>query len=130
MILTVIPDRETDLARIGTTAAAALCGAGITSALPDGLPARRCVAGLEVQCDRAHAPFAKAGFVAVGFQTIESVRLGRFPAKTNLVTLTVVRGPQQNLSLAGIAAKALCGAGVTQPFPDGSSYHGDADDPS
>ena len=34
--------------------------------------------------------------------------------------LTVVRGPETDLGLAVIAAVALCGAGLTIAFPDGS----------
>jgi hypothetical protein len=33
--------------------------------------------------------------------------------------LTIIRGKELDLSLAGIAATALCGAGLTQPFPGG-----------
>ena len=35
--------------------------------------------------------------------------------------LTVIRGKEQDLQLAGIAASAVCGAGLTQPFPGGFS---------
>jgi len=34
--------------------------------------------------------------------------------------LTVIRDREQDLGLAGLAAVALCGAGLTQLFPDGS----------
>jgi len=33
--------------------------------------------------------------------------------------LTVIRDKEQDLQLAGIAATAICGAGLTQPFPGG-----------
>jgi hypothetical protein len=33
--------------------------------------------------------------------------------------LTVIRAREQDLQLAGIAATAVCGAGLTQPFPGG-----------
>jgi len=33
--------------------------------------------------------------------------------------LTIIRGKELDLQLAGIAATALCGAGLTQPFPGG-----------
>jgi hypothetical protein len=33
--------------------------------------------------------------------------------------LTVIRGKEQDLQLAGVAAAAVCGAGLTQPFPGG-----------
>ena len=35
--------------------------------------------------------------------------------------LTVIRDREQDLGLAGLAALALCGAGLTQLFPDGST---------
>ena len=34
--------------------------------------------------------------------------------------LTVIRDREQDLGLAGVAAVALCGAGLAQAFPDGS----------
>jgi hypothetical protein len=33
--------------------------------------------------------------------------------------LTVIRGKELDLQLAGIAATAICGAGLTQAFPGG-----------
>jgi hypothetical protein len=33
--------------------------------------------------------------------------------------LTIIPSKEQDLQLAGIAAAALCGAGLTQPFPGG-----------
>jgi hypothetical protein len=42
--------------------------------------------------------------------------------------LTVIRAKEQDLQLAGIAATAVCGAGLTQPFPDGSPSRGDVAD--
>ena len=38
--------------------------------------------------------------------------------------LTVIRGKEQDLELAGIAATAVCGAGLTQPFPGGFPSRG------
>jgi hypothetical protein len=38
--------------------------------------------------------------------------------------LTVIRGKEQDLQLAGIAATAVCGAGLTQPFPGGFPSRG------
>ena len=34
--------------------------------------------------------------------------------------LTIIRDKEQDLELAGIAAAAVCGAGLTQPFSGGS----------
>jgi hypothetical protein len=42
--------------------------------------------------------------------------------------LTIIRDKEQDLELAGIAATAVCGAGLTQPFPDGSPSRGDVAD--
>ena len=42
--------------------------------------------------------------------------------------LTIIRDKEQDLELAGIAAAAVCGAGLTQPFPDGSPSRGDVAD--
>src|ERR1700683_3604651 len=43
-------------------------------------------------------------------------------------SLTIIRAREQDLQLAGIAAAAVCGAGLTQPFPDGSPSRGDVAD--
>jgi hypothetical protein len=45
-----------------------------------------------------------------------------------LQILTVIRDKEQDLELAGIAATAVCGAGLTQAFPDGSPSRGDVAD--
>jgi hypothetical protein len=42
--------------------------------------------------------------------------------------LTIIRAKEQDLELAGIAATAVCGAGLTQAFPDGSASRGDVAD--
>jgi hypothetical protein len=42
--------------------------------------------------------------------------------------LTIIRAKEQDLELAGIAATAVCGARLTQPFPDGSPSRGDVAD--
>lgn len=42
--------------------------------------------------------------------------------------LSVIRDREQDLSLAGLAAVALCGAGLTQLFPDGSPSRVDVAD--
>jgi len=42
--------------------------------------------------------------------------------------LTVIRDREQDLSLAGLAAVALFGAGLTQLFPDGSPSRVDVAD--
>jgi hypothetical protein len=38
--------------------------------------------------------------------------------------LTIIRDKEQDLQLAGIAATAICGAGLTQPFPGGLPSRG------
>ncbi len=42
--------------------------------------------------------------------------------------LTIIRAKEQDLQLAGIAAAAVCGAGLTQPFPGGFPSRGDVAD--
>jgi hypothetical protein len=42
--------------------------------------------------------------------------------------LTIIRDKEQDLQLAGIAAAAVCGAGLTQPFPGGLPSRGDVAD--
>lgn len=42
--------------------------------------------------------------------------------------LTIIRNREQNLSLAGLAAVALCGAELTRAFPDGSPSRVDVAD--
>ena len=42
--------------------------------------------------------------------------------------LTVIRGKEHDLQLACIAATAICGAGLTQPFPGGLPSRGDVAD--
>ncbi|WP_425150993.1 hypothetical protein [Candidatus Binatus sp.] len=42
--------------------------------------------------------------------------------------LTVIRDKEMDLQLAGIAATAICGAGLTQPFPGGLPSRGDVAD--
>jgi hypothetical protein len=127
LILTVIPDKESDLTFAGI-AAAALCGGGITSPFPDGLPSRPNPAdrgSIEVTCEEANAPFARAGFIQAGFDTIEKLVMPTIPPKSNPVTLKTGPENQQFLQFGDSAADALLGAGLTIAFPDGSSYQGD-----
>lgn len=42
--------------------------------------------------------------------------------------LTVIRDKEMDLQLAGITATAICGAGLTQPFPGGLPSRGDVAD--
>jgi hypothetical protein len=42
--------------------------------------------------------------------------------------LTIIPSKEQDLQLAGIAATAICGAGLTQPFPGGLPSRGDVAD--
>jgi hypothetical protein len=43
-------------------------------------------------------------------------QIGRLIGRNHLGETSVIRDRQQDLSLAGIAAAAICGAGLTQPF--------------
>jgi hypothetical protein len=127
MILTVIRDREQDLTLAGL-AAAALCGAGLTQAFPDGSPSRIDVAdnvSLEVQCDRANGPRVRQGFIRAGFDTIERLADADLAPKQNIVNLKVGPEHQEFLQMVDPAANALCGAGVTVQNADGKSYAGD-----
>ena len=45
-----------------------------------------------------------------------------------MMILTVIRDKEMDLQLAGIAATAICGAGLTQPFPGGLPSRGDVAD--
>jgi len=126
VILTVIRDKQQDLQLAGI-AAAALCGAGLTQAFPGGLPSRDSVAdagSLEVTCDTLNAPRVRAGFVGAGFDTIERVTDPEIPPKTNIVTLAAGPKDQKFLQMADPAFDALCGAGLTVAYADGSSYSG------
>ena len=127
MILTVIRDREQDLGLAGL-AAAALCGAGLTQAFPDGSPSRvdiADIASLEVLCDTANGPRVRQGFIRAGFDTIEKLADADSAPKQNIVTLKVGPEHQQFLQMVDPAADALCGAGVTVQNADGKSYAGD-----
>jgi hypothetical protein len=127
IILTVIPDKESDLTFAGI-AAAALCGGGITSPFPDGLPSRPTPGdrgSIEVTCEQANGPLARAGFIQAGFDTIEKLPMPTIPPKTNPVTIKVGPEDQKYLQFGDSAADALLGAGLTIAFPDGSSYQGD-----
>src|SRR5271156_4531726 len=83
MILTVVHDQESNLA-IAATAAIALFAAGLTQGFPSHDPNNpqkldpyretgAAGGGIQVQCVAANGPFAKAAFVAVKFQVLESV---------------------------------------------------------
>lgn len=127
IILTVIPDRESDLTFAGI-AAAALCGGGITSPFPGGLPSRPNPAdngSIEVTCEEANGPFARAGFIQAGFTTIEVLPMPTIPAQNNPQPLQITPTKQVYLQFGDSAADALLGAGLTAAFPDGSSYQGD-----
>jgi hypothetical protein len=127
IILTVIRDRETDLTCAGI-AAAALCGGGITSPFPDGLPSRPNPAdtgSIEVTCDEANGPLARAGFIQAGFDTIEKLAMPTIPPIDDPQPLQITPTKQVYLQFGDSAADALLGAGLTAAFPDGSSYQGD-----
>jgi hypothetical protein len=127
IILTVIPDKESDLTFAGI-AAAALCGAGITSPFPGGLPSRPNPAdagSIEITCEEANGPFARAGFIQAGFDTIEKLAMPTIPPQDNPLPLQIIPTQQVYLQFGDSAADALLGAGLTVAFPDGSSYQGD-----
>jgi hypothetical protein len=126
IILTVIPDKESDLTFAGI-AAAALCGSGITSPFPGGLPSRPTPGdrgSIEITCEEANGRFARAGFIQAGFDTLEKLAMPVIPPKSNPVTIQVGPENQQYLQFGDSAADALLGAGLTIAFPDGSSYQG------
>lgn len=126
IILTVIPDKESDLTFAGI-AAAALCGGGITLPFPGGLPSRPNPddqGALDVTCEEANGPFARAGFIQAGFATVEGLPMPTIPPKSNSVTIQTGPENQQYLQFGDSAADALLGAGLTIAFPDGSSYQG------
>jgi hypothetical protein len=127
IILTVIPDKESDLTFAGI-AAAALCGGGITSPFPGGFPSRPCAAdagAIEVTCEEANGPLARAGFIQAGFDTIEKLAMPTIPPQSNPQPLQIRPTKQVYLQFGDSAADALLGAGLTVAFPDGSSYQGD-----
>jgi hypothetical protein len=140
VILTVSAGKETDLELAGI-AAAAICGGGVTQPFPPPkqgdppLPARPAPVGgggIEVQADVDNAPFAKAAFVAVGFYVRTATGPLKPPVKPNLTILNVTpmlpddKYPVGAETTGRVAATALCGACVTQPFPEGGDpYSGD-----
>lgn len=94
MILTVIPDQETDLTIAGVVATS-LFAAGLNQGFPDPPknPTKRVPyretgtdgGGIQVQSSTANGPFVKAAFVAVKFQILEGVgRLDRREDKCKL----------------------------------------------
>ena len=127
MILTVIRDKEPDIA-LAAIAATALCGAGLTQLFPGKLPSRPNGAdrgALEVQCDPINAPRVRAGFVRAGFNTIDRVADPNFPPKANVVEISIGPDKPGYLQMADPACDALCGAGLTVAYDDGRSYSGD-----
>src|SRR6202046_5975113 len=48
-----------------------------------------------------------------------SIQISRRSSK---MILTIIPRSDQNLKLAGFAATAICGAGLTQPFPGGLPF--------
>jgi hypothetical protein len=143
MILTVIHDQETDLT-IAVLVAVSLLAAGLTQGFPDPQypddPKKRVAyretgtagGGIQVQSSVANGPFVKAAFVAVKFQILQGV--GRLvpPPKTNVSSHTVTpvlsddKYPLGAEATGRAAAKALCGACLTQPIPpDDDPFTGD-----
>jgi len=91
----------------------------------------------EVTCDKAQGGYAKAGIYAAGFDIPTSTEPAPAPGKKDIVTLTVVPALEDGIDdkhYPGIgaaefgmtAAKALCGAFVTQTIgPNDDPYIGD-----
>jgi len=110
-------------------AALALIGAGILKFFDDAkkVPVRITPAGSagEVTCDTAQGGYAKAGLNAAGFDIPTATEPAPAPGKIDVVTLTVIPAlpdgidndhyPAIGAAEFGMsAAKALCGASVTQ----------------
>jgi hypothetical protein len=141
MILTVIPDQQTDLTIAGVVATS-LFAAGLNQGFPDPPknPTKRVPyretgtdgGGIQVQSSTADGPFVKAAFVAVKFQILEGVgRLDR-PEKTNVNSHTVTpalsddKYPLGAEATGRAAATGLCAACLTQPIPpDDDPFKGD-----
>ena len=143
MILTVVHDEETDLTIAGIVAVL-LMATGLTQGFPDPQfpdDKKKLVAyretgaaggGIQVQSSTANGPYAKAAFVAVGFQILEGVGPLVRPPTTNVKSHTVTpAAPDDKYPLGAAdtgraAAKALCGACLTQPIPpDDDPFVGD-----
>ena len=143
MILTVIHDQETDLT-IAVLVATVLFKAGLTQGFPDPqfpddktkLVAYRetgaAGGGIQIQSSVANGPFVKAAFVAVKFQILQGVGPLVPPPTTNVKSHTVTpAAPDDKYPLGAdatgrAAAKALCGACLTQPIPpDDDPFTGD-----
>jgi hypothetical protein len=127
MILTVISDVEADISLAGL-AAVALCGAGVAQYFDTNIAFRPNIenkGGIDVMCVDANGSLVRAGFLKAGFTTVETLASPVIAPKANIVTVT--SGPEntQYLQMADPAADALCGAGLTVPYPDGRSYSGD-----
>src|SRR5208282_1627590 len=116
-------------------AVAALIGSGVLKVFPDKEPIHYPPArAIEVNCDDDQGGYAKAGFYAAGFEVPTATGAAHAQPVKDPVTLTATPtlkdtfknyplGPQESGMLA---AKALCGAYVTQPIgPNGDSYIGD-----
>ena len=123
-------------------AALALIGAGILKFfIDDGkeVPVRITPAGTagQVTCDTTQGGYAKAGLYAAGFDIPTATGPAPAPGKIDVVTLTVVPALPDGIDdqhYPGIgaaefgmtAAKALCGAFVTQTIgPNNDPYIGD-----
>jgi len=142
MILTVVHDQESNLA-IAATAAIALFAAGLTQGFPSHDPNNpqkldpyretgAAGGGIQVQCVAANGPFAKAAFVAVKFQVLESVGALNPRQPTDVRSHTVTPSlPDAQYPLGAdvtgrVVATALCAACVTQSIPPNDDpYTGD-----
>jgi hypothetical protein len=106
-------------------AAEALYGAGILKLFDDGELVRVPPAlAAEVTCGKSQGGYAKLGFYSAGFDVQTSTEPAPAPAPSNVVTVTVkpsladtIKNYPIGAAESGmIAAKALCGAHVTQPI--------------
>lgn len=133
MILTVIRDEEIDLA-IAATVAIALIGSRLTKGFPAHDPKHpkkldpyretgAAGGGIQVQCTIKNGPFVKAAFVALKFQTLESVgrKHPRQPTdvRSHDVTpsLSDDKYPLGTEATGRVTATALCAACLTQKIP-------------
>jgi hypothetical protein len=126
-ILTVHPRLET-LDHMGPVATA-LLGAGILNLFEDGGLVRSPAA---VTCDKDQGGYAKKAFNDAGFDVPTPTEPAPAPPPSGIVTLTVkpllsdTDYPLGAAESGMLAAKALCGAYVTQPIgSNGDPFDGD-----
>jgi hypothetical protein len=133
MILTV-RGRKENINKVGA-AIGPLASAGFLVPFSDGeyfhLPTVR--GAVEVLCEIAQGPYAKAGFIMAAFEVTTATSPVHYPDDLKPVPLKVTRAlddTQDNYEFGAdtagrIAALALCGAGVTQLNENNDAYSGD-----